>query len=140
MGTALADFIFNDIDQIIACPEQQSSIKTKIGAKYRYRSGIEGTMSDLDRMTGLKHLRVRGMPQVRLAATLKATGLNILRSMAFKNRLKRDKKRNKGSNPSLNGLVSAVKEHILQIRGYLREIFRKSPDNYRIELFMHQAA
>jgi hypothetical protein len=31
--------------------------------KYRYRSGIEGIMSALDRMTGLKHLRVRGMPQ-----------------------------------------------------------------------------
>src|SRR5664279_2002008 len=59
--------------------------------KYRYRSGIEGTMSDLDRMTGLKHLRVRGMPQVKLAATLKATGLNILRSTTFKNRLKSQK-------------------------------------------------
>lgn len=56
--------------------------------KYRYRSGIEGTMSDLDRVTGIKHLRVRGMPQVRLAATLKATGLNIHRATAFKNRQK----------------------------------------------------
>jgi len=195
-ATALADFTFSDTDQIIACPEQQSAIKIKIGdkggatvyfdkaicdrchrqsecavkrekknctisydakslrlsrrkkqereeafkEKYRYRSGIEGTMSDLDRITGLKHLRVRGMPQVRLSATLKATGLNVLRSMAFKNRLKREKKRNKGSNPSLNGLLRAVKEQILQMRSYLRELFRKSPDNYRIEHFMHQAA
>lgn len=57
--------------------------------KYRYRSGIEGTMSDLDRITGLKHLRVRGMPQVRLAATLKATGLNLYRATAFRNRQKK---------------------------------------------------
>jgi hypothetical protein len=52
---------------------------------YRYRAGAEGTMSDLDRITGIKRLRVRGMRQVRLAAVLKATGLNILRATAFKN-------------------------------------------------------
>ena len=72
--------------------------------KYRYRSGIEGTMSDLDRMTGLKHLRVRGMPQVKLAATLKATGLNIRRSTTFKNRLRRRKTGKPGTDPSQNGL------------------------------------
>lgn len=54
--------------------------------QYRYRAGVEATMSDLDRVTGLKHLRVRKMPHVRLAATLKATGLNIHRATAFKNR------------------------------------------------------
>lgn len=192
----LADFIFSDTDQIIACPEQHPPMKTKLGKqggttvyfdkaicdrcrrqsecqvkrdkksctlsydakslrlsrrrkrekeeafteKYRYRSGIEGTMSDLDRMTGLKHLRVRGMPQVRLAATLKATGLNILRSMAFKNRLKRHKKGNKGANPSLRGLVEVVKEHILQLRDYFRELSRKFPHNYRIRYFTPQNA
>ena len=195
-ATGLADFVFSDSDQIIACPEQQPPIKTKSGKqggttvhfdkaicdkcrrqsecqvkrdkkscsisydakslrlsrrrkrekeeafteKYRYRSGIEGTMSDLDRMTGLKHLRVRGMPQVRLAATLKATGLNIRRSMTFKNRLKRDKKRNKGSNPSLDNLFGVVKEQILLIRGYIRELFGKITNNYRINHFMHQVA
>jgi IS5 family transposase len=194
--TALADFTFSDTDQIIACPEQQAPIKTKVGdqggttvcfdkaicdrcrrqsecpvkrdkksctisydakslrlsrrrkrekeeaftEKYRYRSGIEGTMSDLDRRTGLKHLRVRGMPQVRLAATLKATGLNILRSVTFKNRLKRRKKENRGSNPSLCDLVGVIKEHVLQIRGYFRELFKRFPDNYRIGYFTPQTA
>lgn len=50
---------------------------------YRFRAGVEGTMSDLDRVTGIKHLRVRGMRSVRVAAVLKATGLNILRASAF---------------------------------------------------------
>ena len=195
-ATGLADFVFNNTDQIIACPEQHMPLKTKLGKqggttvyfdkancdrchrqsecqvkrdkksctisydakslrlsrrrkrekeevfkeKYRYRSGIEGTMSDLDRMTGLKHLRVRGMPQVRLAATLKATGLNILRSMTFKNRLKRQKKRNKGSEPSLGGLVGVIKEHMLQLRDYFRALSRKFPDNYRIGYFTTQTA
>lgn len=48
--------------------------------RYRMRSGVEATMSQLDRLTGIKHLRVRGRPAVRLAATLKVSGLNILRA------------------------------------------------------------
>lgn len=82
---------------------------------YRFRAGAEGTMSDLDRITGLKHLRVRGMPQVRLAAVLKATGLNILRSVAFKNRLKRQEKAKRRSEPSENRLLSAVKEQLIRM-------------------------
>ena len=173
---ALADFTFSDTDLIIACPEQQAPIKTKVGdqggttvhfdkaicdnchrqsecpvkrdkksctlsydakslrlsrrrkrekeeaftEKYRYRSGIEGTMSDLDRMTGLKHLRVRGMPQVRLAATLKATGLNILRSTTFRNRLKRQKTEKKGANPSRDELLGVIKEQFRYMYGYFQ--------------------
>ena len=51
--------------------------------QYCYRAGVEATMSDLDRVTGIKHLRVRSMIPVRLAATLKATGLNIRRATTF---------------------------------------------------------
>ncbi|MDD2468802.1 MAG: transposase [Desulfobulbus sp.] len=47
---------------------------------YRYRAGVEATMSELDRRTGIKHLRVRGMKAVRFAAFMKAIGLNILRA------------------------------------------------------------
>ena len=98
-------------------------------------------MSDLDRITGIKHLRVRGMPQVRLAAVLKATGLNILRAMAFKNRLRRQEKRKKGSNPSPNGPIGDVKEQVLRLLGYLTDLsgaFRSV--NYLIASFDSQAA
>jgi hypothetical protein len=106
---------------------------------YRFRAGAEGTMSDLDRITGIKHLRVRGMSQVRLAAVLKATGLNILRAMAFKNRLKRQEKKKKGSNPSPNGLVGDVKEQILRLLGYLRELHGAfGPVNFKITRFESQ--
>ena len=37
-------------------------------------------MSEFDRRTGVKHLRVRGFKAVRFSATLKALGLNILRA------------------------------------------------------------
>lgn len=93
---------------------------------YRFRAGAEATMSDLDRITDIKHLRVRGMRQVRLAAVLKATGLNILRATTFKNRPRRPKNGNEGSNPSPFGIVGVVKEQILKLLAYLREFHRNS--------------
>ena len=41
-------------------------------------------MSEYDRKTGVKNLRVRGMEVVRLCATLKAVGINIFRATAFR--------------------------------------------------------
>ena len=98
-------------------------------------------MSDLDRITGLKHLRVRGMPQVRLAAVLKATGLNILRATTFKNRLKREEKRKARANHSQNGHVCVVKEHVLRLWDYIQKLSETfCPDNYRIARVTAQAA
>jgi hypothetical protein len=54
--------------------------------KYRLRAGVEATMSEYDRRTGVKHLRVRGLNAVSFAATVKAAGLNILRAAAFRSR------------------------------------------------------
>ncbi len=48
--------------------------------RYRFRAGIEGTISAYDARTGVKQLRVRGLEAVRFCATLKATGVNIFRS------------------------------------------------------------
>ena len=48
--------------------------------KYRWRSGVEATMSEFDRKTGVKHLRVRGLAKVRFAAVLKSIGINIFRA------------------------------------------------------------
>ncbi len=53
-------------------------------------------MSQFDRRTGVKHLRVRRMKAIRFCAFLKATGINILRTAAFENR------KNVGNNPSLD--------------------------------------
>jgi len=49
--------------------------------KYRWRAGSEGTQSHYKRDLGAGCLRVRGFPQVRFVAVLKALGLNILRSV-----------------------------------------------------------
>ena len=108
---------------------------------YRFRAGAEGTMSDLDRITGIKHLRVRGMPQVRLAAVLKATGLNILRATAFKNRLKREEKLKAKSSHSPKGLLSVVREHFSRLADYLRQLsVALCSDSCRIDRLASQAA
>lgn len=108
---------------------------------YRFRAGAEGTMSDLDRITGIKRLRVRGMPQVRLAAVLKATGLNILRATTFKNRLRRQEKAKKGANHSPNSLVGVVKERFFRLSDYLLELPAAfCSDSCRFDRFASHAA
>lgn len=52
--------------------------------QYRFRAGAEGAMSQYDRRTGVKHLRVRRLKAVRYCAFLKATGVNIYRVTAFR--------------------------------------------------------
>jgi hypothetical protein len=54
--------------------------------RYRFRAGIEGTFSAMDRRTGAKRLRVRGMRAVRFCVTLKVLGLNIFRAAAVRSR------------------------------------------------------
>ena len=53
-------------------------------SRYRWRAGVESTMSQYDRRTGVGRLRVRGLAAVRFAATLKAVGVNIFRAVAVK--------------------------------------------------------
>ncbi len=53
---------------------------------YRFRAGIEGIFSALDRRTEVKRLRVRGMKAVRFCVTLKALGLNVFRAAAVRSR------------------------------------------------------
>ena len=52
--------------------------------RYKWRAGVEGTISEYDRRTGVKHLRVRGLKAVKFCATLKALGVNIFRAAAFR--------------------------------------------------------
>jgi len=62
--------------------------------KYRWRAGVEATMSQYDRLTGVKHLRVRGFKAVRFAAVMKAMAVNIARAIAAQ------KARIRGQGPS----------------------------------------
>ncbi len=56
---------------------------------YRWRAGVEATMSQYNTLTGVKRLRIRGLKVVRYCATLKAAGLNLLRAAAVRNARRR---------------------------------------------------
>jgi hypothetical protein len=81
---------------------------------YRFRAGVEATMSEFDRRTGVKHLRVRGMKAVCFAAVMKAIGLNIFRAS-------RHRKHQNGPLVPLCGVLLAL----LAICGLLKEQFRR---------------
>jgi hypothetical protein len=59
-----------------ALAEQQNS---EWWDQYSIRSGVEATVSELARSHGLKELRVRRIPRVRLAVGMKITACNIKR-------------------------------------------------------------
>nr|WP_321398365.1 transposase [uncultured Desulfobacter sp.] len=77
---------------------------------YRWRAGVEATMSEFDKLTGVKKLRVRGRKAVRYFATMKAAGLNLLRAA----RVMRARAKGAGTNSPSNGRIlfifKAVKE------------------------------
>ena len=80
--------------------------------EYRWRAGVEATMSEFDRRTGVKKLRVRGMAAVRFCARMKAIGLNILRAGA----VRRARRRAKGPYgiplDLVDTIILAVKERV----------------------------
>ena len=98
--------------------------------RYRWRAGIEATMSEYDRRTGVKRLRVRGLKAVRFCATLKAIGINILRAAAVRMALSHDPKIGKPGKLSLNYAFSIIKERFLSIWCGLKNIFSDTTQHH----------
>jgi len=82
--------------------------------RYRWRAGIEATMSEYDRRTGVKHLRVRGFKAVRFCATLKAAAVNIFRATAVRRALNTAKAAHGRALPALMHAIYVVKERFLK--------------------------
>ncbi len=68
--------------EIVGYIELVQIMQSKSG--YAMRSGVEATMSEYDRLTGVKHLRIRGLNKVRFCAILKGIGINIFRAVRVK--------------------------------------------------------
>lgn len=85
--------------------------------RYRFRAGIEATFSALDRRTGVKHLRVRGLPAVRFAVVLKVLGLNLLRAAAVWHP-------ENGGRPAPNGRLTRVLDGIVSVHAKFMHLVR----------------
>ncbi|BBO67283.1 hypothetical protein DSCA_12130 [Desulfosarcina alkanivorans] len=100
---------------------------------YRWRAGVEATMSEFDRRTGVKKLRVRRMPAVRFYARMKATGLNILRAGAVRKARRKARAANGASIGFVDICIHAVKERIQRFIKDLGSVFlqtNQAADNY----------
>ena len=80
--------------------------------RYKIRSGIEATVSEADRVTGLKNVWCRGLDRVRTAVTFKALALNIKRYIASE--LEKAAKAKAGG---ARGLHIAIFRALAKIRG-----------------------
>jgi hypothetical protein len=104
--------------------------------RYRWRAGVEATMSEYDRKTGVKHLRVRGFKAVRFCATLKAVAVNIFRATAVRKALNTAKAAHGRPLPALTYAIYAVKERFLKAWGQSSKIFTLLDRHYEHSLIM----
>jgi hypothetical protein len=91
--------------------------------RYRWRAGVEAAMSQFDRKTGVKHLRVRDFKAVRFCATLKATAINIFRSTATQRAINRGKRGKAGGDSARLYVILVFKEHFFLFRTLLKRFF-----------------
>lgn len=110
--------------------------KASFAETYRWRAGVEATMSELDRRTGVKQLRVRGMPAVHFAATLKATGLNILRAGAVRKARKKAAIASSGPISLIYATFTDVKEQIFELLSNWGMVLLKPPQHSERELYI----
>ena len=96
--------------------------------RYRWRAGVEGTMSQYDRLTGVKRLRVRGLKAVRFCATLKAVGVNLFRATAVRRARNRATDTGPASKSRFSRFVSRVKEQMTAMNNAINQFF--IPDTY----------
>ena len=90
--------------------------------RYRWRAGVEATMSEFDRKTGVKHLRVRGLKTVRFCATLKATAINLFRATAVQKAINRAKVSRGGGASARIHAILVFKEHFFLFRTRLKRV------------------
>lgn len=92
--------------------------------RYRWRAGIEATMSKYKRRTGVKQLRVRGLKAVRYCATLKALAVNMFRAAAVLIDQKLQNPDEFCPDLDLFQIILYVKEQFFSIKKFFRSIFK----------------
>ena len=102
--------------------------------KYRWRSGIEATFSEMDKKTGVKRLRVRGLLAVAYFARLKAIAVNLFRAAAVRKALGLPGEGLAMAKSGMRYTIFVFKEQFLKPMGLLASIFTPAIDQPRYEL------
>ena len=85
--------------------------------RYRWRAGVEATMSEYNKLTGVKQLRMRGLKAVRFCAVLKAVAINIFRATAVRRKRTFCADPFTGLNFAQNELIFVFKERFMSFWG-----------------------
>ena len=102
--------------------------------KYRWRSGIEATFSEMDKKTGVKRLRVRGLPAVAYSARLKAIAINLFRATAVRKALCLPGEILAAAKSGIRYTIFVFKEQFLNRMGQLANIFTSATGQPRYEI------
>jgi hypothetical protein len=103
---------------------RQKEKSSEFVAQYAMRSGVEATMSEYDRLTGIKHLRVRGLNKVRFCAILKGIGINIFRATRVKVARSRQAREKRAILTGFIALIQALKTFSIKIRVVIHHVLR----------------
>jgi hypothetical protein len=90
--------------------------------KYRFRSGIEATISRFISMTGARRSRYRGLSKMRFSQTLKALGINMFRICRYITEM---------AYFLLFSLIFCSKKWILEFLGRQKQILE--PENHKMQ-------
>jgi Transposase DDE domain/Transposase domain (DUF772) len=71
-------------DRVKQRERRLQDVSEEFRQRYRWRAGVEATMSRFKHQMGMARLRVRGMAKVTYTALLRALGLNIHRVAAYR--------------------------------------------------------
>ncbi|MDP2799633.1 MAG: transposase [Deltaproteobacteria bacterium] len=104
--------------------------------RYRWRAGVEGTMSEYNARTGVKRLRVRGLKAVRFCAMLKAIGINIFRATAVRKAVSSLMGTSERQSLGLGRVFLVFKEQFETIWGRLRNTATPFSCNHQFGLKM----
>jgi hypothetical protein len=124
-------YYLNYDDKARRCAQRRVHEQTEaFKDRYRWRAGVEATMSEYNRRTGVKQLRVRGLKAVRFCAVLKAVAINIFRAAAVKRAQIRHNNPGFAVNAAQNDLIVVFKEHFITFWGKVFGFFMSRPEFY----------
>ncbi|MBU1150508.1 MAG: hypothetical protein KJ800_06120 [Proteobacteria bacterium] len=93
------------------------------------QSAFESIFSGMDKQTGIKHLRVRGLDAVGYCARLKAIGVNLFRAARVKRVLDALKPVPGAVSAVICSIIGDVKEHFLSPWRWFSYIFKSAIEN-----------
>lgn len=135
------NYLYYNIKAIRIAKRRAMEYSPEFKDKYRWRSGIEATFSAMDKTTGVKRLKVRGLSAVSYFARLKAIAVNIFRATSVRNALNPPSKMPQtvksgliGANFYVQDTMYVFKEQFWETLGLLATFFTSARNEPHYEL------